>query len=157
MKEILLAIVALLPCAGYARSLCIAGEQVVFSCVTVNKRLASVCVGSSGLKYRFGRASAPDITISDPGPDKQSPFLYFHYFRSGVDRTSLDFETADAEYSVFTNVEEPDIHEAGVIVRVKRTSRTVELSCSTKPEVSWFQIEGKVACSEDDYNSCTPP
>jgi len=121
------------------------------------REVASVCIGPDGLEYRFGRPQTTERELSAPGPAPWSAFLYSHYYRPRVERSSLKLEASHATYAIFTDIEDSEVGPAGVSVKIKSASRSFEIACSSQPEMHWYGVDGKSACAEDDLNSGQPP
>lgn len=145
------------PSSVWAESLCNSNEQIVFSCPLQQGKLVSVCAHQSRVDYRYGRPARPELILSDPGATRPFAARHYHYFRAGVNRNSLRFETADALYTVFSETEEPAHAAAGVTVILKKNEREFTLSCTASHEAHWYRIEGRLACSDEALNACVPP
>lgn len=147
-------------------SLCRAGENVVFSCMTTNRKVVSVCT-SSNLKekptqgyiaYRFGTQKKLELQLLSHDPGNQDSPLYYHYFRPQADRNQLWFNGGGATYTVFTNYDGTDSPSsvAGVMVDLG-DKRSVSILCKRGFDANWWNIEGVVACSDEVLNSCNTP
>lgn len=156
MKTLLAILTALLPTlafAGSVNSLCLANEKLVFSCATNAGKHISVCTKGKVVQYRFGRPEKLELEYPKVESFKPSTFQYFHYFRPEENRTSLQFETNEAEYNVFSD-SEGATKSAGVVVKTKATAREISLQCKGNASANWFEIEGKVKCSDEPMNTC---
>lgn len=140
-----------------AQSLCRPSELVVFACPTKPGKLISLCLAGQALTYRYGTKAKVELEQAAWGPGKADAFKYFHYVRAGTYRSSVGFETPDASYEVFSHDEAPAQAESGVRVTLKAGSHTASYRCAKPPEARWFLLDGKVACSDEAMNSCTPP
>lgn len=157
LKRLVLPLLYAWAFAAQAGTNCRSDEEVVFSCPTRNGKIASLCLGTSGLSYRFGGKPAMELDLRDPGPSGPNGFRLYHYFRAGVDRSSLQIDTPDASYEVFTNHERPYAASAGVSVVLRGGERRSIRACTRPPIAQWYRLEAKVACSDEAMNSCTPP
>ncbi len=144
-------------------SLCHADEKMVFSCMTTNRKMVSVCA-SSNLKerpakgyiaYRFGTQKKMELQLHIHDPANQDSPLYYHYFRPQTDRNQLWFNAGGATYTVFTNYDgtETPSSVAGVSVDFGG-KRSVSIACKGGHEANWWVIDGVVACSDEIFNSC---
>lgn len=150
-------------------SLCVSGEDEVFSCVTKSRKTISVCA-SRGVKkdparghvvYRFGRKGAEEIQLLSQNPGSQNSPIFYHYFRPGADRTDLRFDGGKVAYTVFSSYDEslsPDV-EAGVIVSFEDDNKKqpVVVHCKQAHRANWILIEGVVGCADEVMNSCEAP
>jgi hypothetical protein len=156
MKKLLISFTAIFPTIGLAgapQSLCTPTEKVVFSCPIHTGKHISVCSSEKSVQYRFGRPGKVELEYPKPRDFTPASFEYFHYFRPGETRVSLQFETQAADYTVFSE-SEGAITVAGVAVEVKSTGRTASLQCASKPKENWYEIEGKVVCANESMNTC---
>ena len=138
-------------------SLCQPLEALVFSCSTKGGKRVAVCIGDTGLSYRFGTRQKTELELADPGSAHADAFRHYHYFRAGVDRTWLTMQTPAAVYEVFTEYEAPSPPTAGVRVFDKSGRQLAKRSCVGQAEAHWYRLEGKVMCSDEAVNSCVPP
>jgi hypothetical protein len=156
MKTLLALLIASLPAAALgnpSKALCKTNEKVAFSCSTNGGKRISVCVHGEAVQYRFGRPGKVELEYPKDGAFKSSSFQYFHYFRPNVDRTSLSFETTEAEYTVSSESEGSE-HSADLFVKVKSTGRILSMKCVGATEENWHQIEHKVECADEAMNAC---
>lgn len=165
-KTLLIGAVLLTTCAvSGAESLCQPREEIVFSCSTSRTKVISVCsalrpAGAARpyIAYRFGTGQNVELDITVKEPGKRSSPALFHYFRPGVDRTSLSFKRQSTTYTVFSEVDEAlmPTHKAGVTASVLGR-RPVNVPCIGNPTENWFKLDGQVACEDEDWNSCQEP
>lgn len=130
--------------AAISRSLCRAGEQIIFSCsVAKAAKLVSLC-GSQKLdnrrgylQYRFGKPGAVELQFPEERANTQLAFRYAHYFRAQVDRTEVTFNNNGYRYVIFDYSEgdrTPPLREAGVRVRqLAHIAKQNEIACSAAP------------------------
>jgi hypothetical protein len=168
MKTMALMFVIIICCAGAAASTaqtpshCSASEAAIFSCrIKGSTKILSLC-GSKQLskdtgylQYRFGPPNAVELAFPKEKKDSLSQFLYFHYFRAQVDRTSVSFKNGGYKYSIYDDYEgeeKPAKTDRGVTVDKEETSPTEsrDLKC-TGPVISRLgQLREVIACDKGD-------
>jgi hypothetical protein len=137
-------------------SLCRPDEKVYFSCLTVSKRIASVCgaqdfdAGSPYLQYRHGHiGKLPELSFPKI---PTSPRGLFEFSNSGFGAKAsvrnLRFQIGEYTYVVFrsTAAFEPDT--AGV--QVSRDSKTTRIEC--KPNVYSGETGVRATYYTDEQN-----
>jgi hypothetical protein len=167
MKTIALMFV-IICCAGAGASTiqtpshCSASEEVVFSCrIKGSAKILSLC-GSKQLskdmgylQYRFGPPNAVELAFPKEKKNSLSQFLYLHYFRSQVDRTSVSFKNGGYMYSIYDNYEgdvKPVETRRGVTIDKEETSPadSRDLTC-TGPVISHLEkLREVIPCDKWD-------
>ncbi|NSL55613.1 hypothetical protein [Uliginosibacterium aquaticum] len=156
MKNLLILLVTVVPGLALgmdSKGLCAPKERVVFSCSTNAGKQISVCSKRESVQYRFGRPGKVELEYPRNGDFTPSSFDYFHYFRPDENRTSLHFDTGDAEYTIFSESEGAK-RSAGITVKVKANGRLQSLRCAGAAQANWYEIEGKVECADEPMNTC---
>jgi hypothetical protein len=138
---VLLSAVAL-NCQAQQESLCLAGEQDVFSCHT-GRKIASVCASkaftldSGYMQYRFGTRESIELVY----PHSKLPTKnHFYYYDIGYSRgwiNHLSFENGKLKYIVYSNflfdgdVYGGDHHTStSGIMTVDQDGREIDLECN---------------------------
>jgi hypothetical protein len=140
--QILALLCATSVCAS-AATLCSPGENVVFSCPTKSGKQIAVCVTKDAVRYRYGRVGKIELEFPQTSSYSSDQFSYFHYFRPGTDRTSLEFETPGAHYAIDSEYED-GASSNGISINVKGNSRTVVIACAKPPQADWTLLNEAV-------------
>jgi hypothetical protein len=124
-------------------SLCASTDTVIFSCELTNKKTISLCLeaGSKNVRYRAGTAKKLELEIVSE-PTQKPKFLYAHYFRAQVDRSTFRFVNADTTYILFSNFdgeEKPTISKAGVKILLKGTEK--EMACQRSRTMNFGDLD----------------
>lgn len=149
LRMILLLLAAQLPIqVSAADSLCLAGEQIVFSCRIANsaKQLA-LCAApqldeKGWLVYRFGAPGKVELEFPEKREGSLQRFGFKHYMRYQTDYTDIAFNIGKTQYSVYDYYqgEEKPTYARGVLVTTE-TGKELDLPCRGKVRSSLLQLE----------------
>jgi len=124
------------PAPAPAQSHCGAGERVVWSC-RFGARLGSVCLGKTGLHYRFGPAGRAAIDVAS-APDWSNIHLGANRSQVGLNQHSIRFTRGLVHYAVHAGEtgsrnENPGRRFSGITVLEGANGETslTELACRT--------------------------
>jgi hypothetical protein len=136
---------------------CLPTETTYFSCVTLNKKLISLCGQLPGfLQYRYGSKKHIEMHYPDYASGNVDKFTYAHYWRSQADRTEINFSNNDKEYALFDYIEDHK-RRAGIRITNKEGAEQ-EYTCNG-PKISRLSDLSKVLrCDPDNAlngGSCT--
>ncbi len=124
------------------KSLCIEGEQIIFSCQLKRAtKIVSLCASADlakergYLQYRFGLPGKIELQFPQDRQRPQQNFHYAHYFRYQVDMTEIGFRIDGHQYSIFDEYngeEKPSRTDQGVSVTAPGKDQPVKLVCDGK-------------------------
>jgi hypothetical protein len=134
------------------RTLCVADERVIFSCLLRQPaKILSVCgakelTNEKGyLQYRFGMPGNIELECPTDRTNTQQQFEYSHYFRARVDLTEINFTVNGVSFSVFDDYngeEKPEVSEQGVTINWPGTNKKeVRYLCSSKPKADYADLQ----------------
>jgi hypothetical protein len=138
------------------RSLCSAGEQIIFSCSVKrgagragDTKIASLCASArltkeaGYLQYRFGLPNKIELEYPAMRTATQQAFKYTHYMRFQVDLTEINFSIGDYQYQLFDNYngeEKPVVSEAGINVMKNGSTNSITFACVNKPTADFSRL-----------------
>lgn len=150
---------------------CTADEEVVFSCrLQKSAKVVSLCASkdllakpeNGRLTYRFGKPGAVELVFPKQVAGSTQQFLFFHFFRPGLDETEVSFINSGFSYSLYDHSEaesgERSVTESGVRVTAidaAHTATDITLTCAPATTIAhWSLIDGAVPCADGDLNTC---
>ena len=124
-------------------TLCVEGEQIIFSCALQGSgKFASLCGSKkltgdeSYLQYRFGRLRNIEFEFPKEKEGSQKKFAYEHYFRARFDETEISFENGGYRYTLFdyyNGEQSPVRRQTGVRVKANgQQAQEVTLRCQSR-------------------------
>lgn len=141
-----------------ANSHCLPTETTYFSCVTVNKKLISLCGQlPESLQYRYGSKKHIEMQYPEYARGSAKKFTYAHFWRFQTDRTEINFSNNEMEYALFDYIEGKK-HRAGIRITNKE-GKDREYTCSG-PKISRLSdLTEVLRCDPDNAlngGSCRP-
>lgn len=118
-------------------NLCAEQEKVFFSCLTMNKKLLSLCgeennsYSGYSIFYKYGLPAKIELSYPSKNEVDSNSLTYARYHRFQTEYLRINFENYGYLYTVYRDYrgEESDKYEAGVTVTNLSTSRINDIRC----------------------------
>jgi hypothetical protein len=135
---LLLTFLATLP--AHAEGLCHDGESALFQCATKKLKWISVCTGPVGVRYRFGKKGAEELSL----PAASYNLLTY----SGGGGAYVRFPSGTTDYIVFSRFVKGSGDSSGVLIRFGGKKKAVQVRCAKQTELDFSSLE-KLALKRD--------
>jgi hypothetical protein len=158
LRVIFLPLAALLPVqASAADSLCLTGEQTLFSCrIAKSSNQVALCAAAQldetgWLLYRFGVPGKIALEFPEKREGSLQRFGLKHYMRYQTDYTDIAFNIGKTQYSVYDYYqgEEKPAYARGVRV-TSETGKETDLPCRGKVKSDLLKLEGLLPCTDPE-------
>jgi hypothetical protein len=143
--------------AAKSKSLCQAGEQMIWSCTTVKNKVASVCASKDlsedkgYVQYRFGAPGKIELEFPKERKDSAQKFKYSRYTRPLVTMLTLSFENEGVGYEIHdddNSEEKPPVRAASI--DIKDGAKEASIECKLPVSGSLMKLEGIVPRDEEN-------
>ena len=140
------------------KSLCEAGEQTIWSCLTTKNKIASVCAAPDltadrgYVQYRFGTAGKIELEFPQNRAGSRKSFRYARYTRPLVTMLTLEFENGGFRYELHDddNAEEkPPVRAASIDVKTIAGKDVSSAVCRLPVSGSLMKLEDFIPRDEE--------
>lgn len=137
------------PVATPRAQLCQVGETVYFSCSTRQRKQLALCGQLPGaLQYRYGKPGRIELAYPSAPASGPQAMAYASYHRYQVQRQTVRFKHAGAEYTVF-DYQEGTRRQSGVSVLPAGAQQETERLCTGPVTSQLPSLKAVLPCDAD--------
>jgi hypothetical protein len=138
------------------KSLCVAKEQIIWTCTTTKNKIASVCASKNltaekgYVQYRFGSIGKVELELPKSQTGSQKFFKYSRYTRPLVTMLSLTFENNGFNYEIHdddNSEEKPPVQASSI--DVTNGDKSSSINCRQPTYGSLMKLEDIVPKNEN--------